>query len=66
MGSFFDILNADYEPSEDYSLTAEDVREIRRLYALGSVRQVDLADEYGVTQPTISRIVNRKRRKGVE
>lgn len=34
-----------------------DVREIRRRYALGGVRQVDLASEFGIAQTKISAIV---------
>lgn len=47
-------------------LSESDVEDIRAAYASGAIRQVDLADQYGVSQPYISRIVNRKRRKGVE
>ena len=66
MSAIFDALNVDYDPDEKFPLTAEDVRQIRRLYAVGGIRQVDLAEEFGVTQPTVSKIVNRKRRKGVQ
>lgn len=41
-------------------LTADQVDEIRRRYIPGKVRQQDLADEYGVTQPEISAVVLRK------
>jgi hypothetical protein len=66
--SIFDALN-DGPPYVtgalvlDGRLPDEDVAEIRRLYATGSYRQVDLADQFGVCQPEISRIVNNKRRK---
>lgn len=40
-------------------LIAEQVREIRDLYAAGA-RQVDLATDYGVTQAYISQVVRRK------
>lgn len=40
-------------------LTEENVREIRKLYATGQYRQVDLADRFGVTQVLISKIVRR-------
>jgi DNA-binding MarR family transcriptional regulator len=58
--------DADGEAVLREELTPEEIREIRALYAGGAYRQVDLAEEYGVSQPYISRIVNRKRRKGVE
>ena len=45
-------------------LTDEQVREIRRLYASG-VKQKDLVVMFGVTQPAISQIVNRKSHKHV-
>lgn len=38
-------------------LNNEQVREIRRRYSQGGIRQKDLAAEYGVTQPVISYIV---------
>lgn len=38
-------------------LTWEQVQEMRRTYARGGVRQVDLADEYGVNQSNVSQIV---------
>jgi hypothetical protein len=41
-------------------LTANDVREIRRLYA-EKARQVDLAAQFGINQTTVSQIVCRKR-----
>src|SRR5690625_2191669 len=41
-------------------LTEDDVREIRRRYSSGGLRQVDLAKEYGVTQVQISAIVRRQ------
>lgn len=40
-------------------LNSEKVREIRRLSAAG-MRQVDLADRFGITQPNISKIVRRE------
>ena len=39
-------------------LSMEDIRQIRRQYNVGRLRQIDLAVEYGVSRPTISRIVN--------
>ena len=41
-------------------LTVNQVVEIRTRYALGGVRQVDLAAEYGVDQANVSAIVLRK------
>ena len=41
-------------------LSAEEVADIRDRYASGSVRQVDLATEYGVKQAHISAIILRK------
>ncbi len=41
-------------------LTAADAVAIRREYALGGVRQVDLARKYGVGQAAISRVVLRQ------
>lgn len=42
-------------------LTEQSVREIRRRYAAGSVRQKDLAAEFGVGVSTIGDIVKRKK-----
>lgn len=41
-------------------LTPEEVTKIRDLYERGGVTHADLAAEYGVSGPTIGRIVNRK------
>lgn len=41
-------------------LTPEQVREIRATYDAGSVRQVDLAKQYGVSQRAISLVVRRE------
>lgn len=65
MADLYDALVGDFEP-EDIGLSDDDVREIRAAYATGIVRQVDLAEQYGVCQPEISRIVNRKRRGTVQ
>lgn len=65
MSDLYDALVGDFEP-EDIGLSDDDVREIRKLYATGNIRQVDLAEQYGVCQPEISRIVNRKRRGTVQ
>jgi len=40
-------------------VSAEDVLEIRRLYAAGGWRQVDLAKKFGLKQPQVSSIVRR-------
>lgn len=39
-------------------LTPESVAVIRAIYALGGVRQVDLANDYGVTQTCISHAIS--------
>ena len=39
-------------------LTHDDIRQIRKRYNAGGVRQSDLAVEYGMTRTNISRIVN--------
>jgi hypothetical protein len=41
-------------------LTAERVREIRERYALGGVRQCDLAAEFGVSQGAVSLLIRRQ------
>lgn len=41
-------------------LTEEEVLEIRELYAAGGMTQQELADEFGVSNPTISYITRRK------
>lgn len=45
-------------------ITEAEVRRIRELYATG-LRQVDIADRFGLTQSTISAIVTRRLWKGV-
>lgn len=47
-------------------LTADDVREMRRLYEAGGVSQQQLADRYGIGQVHVGRIVNRQRWRHVE
>jgi hypothetical protein len=42
------------------SLTESQVQEIRLRYSTGGIRQIDLADEFGVNQATISQVVLRK------
>lgn len=44
-------------------LTDGEVEEIRIRYAAGGIRQQDLADEYGVHNAFVSRLVNGKRRE---
>lgn len=61
--SLLEALMGEYEPEDQFPLVAEDVAEIRRLYATGKVKQVELAAEYGVSQPQISKIVNHKQWK---
>jgi len=51
---------------EQGHLTAEDVREIRRLYRDQDRKQTALAEQFGVSQGQISRIINRKRWAGVQ
>lgn len=41
-------------------LADDQVREIRCRYAHGGIRQADLAQEYGITQGTVGKIVNRR------
>lgn len=48
-----------------HKVSDEQVREIRARYALGGVTKKDLANEYGVTQTTISFITLRKTRISV-
>lgn len=54
---------ADGEAAAAAKLTSEQVAAIRALYAPGVVTLQVLADEYGVSKPTISRIINGKRWK---
>ena len=48
------------EKNSHAKLTEADIREIREDYASGKVSQSKLAEEYEVTQATISSIVLRK------
>lgn len=41
-------------------ITEEDAAEIRKIYAKGRIRQVDIADIYGITQQVVSKIINFK------
>jgi hypothetical protein len=47
-------------PNRRPRLTEDDVREIRADYAAGRWGVNDLADIYGVTQPTMSAVVHRR------
>lgn len=49
------------EAHHNAKLTADDAGEIRRRYALGGITQRELAEEFSVPQPAISRIIHRKR-----
>lgn len=58
------LSGPDFEaPAQRYKLTDEDATEIRRLYATQGWLQKQLAREFGVSQPQISKIVNNKQRK---
>ncbi|MBL7132878.1 MAG: HNH endonuclease [Phycisphaerae bacterium] len=48
------------EASGAAKLTAESVRGIRRLYAVGAANQYELAARFGVSQPAIGMIVRRR------
>ncbi len=48
------------EASGTAKLTAQAVREIRRLYAAGAANQYELAARFGVSQPAIGMIVRRR------
>ena len=45
------------EKNHNAKVTREQVEDIREWYATGNISQKDLADEYGLTQATVSRIV---------
>ena len=49
------------EDSGTAKLTGEQVLEIRSRYAAGGVRQIDLADEFGIGRATIGKIVRGER-----
>lgn len=63
--SILEALTAAYEPVADKrkKLSSADVANIRSRYrrGRGGPTQVELAEEFGVTQPQISKIVNGKR-----
>jgi hypothetical protein len=46
------------------ALTGAQESEVRRRYALGSISQAQLAREFGISQPTISRIILQQRGHG--
>lgn len=52
------------ELSGTHKLTTMQVEEIRECYRMGLIRQWQLAKKYGVTQQTISKIVNYQRWEG--
>jgi hypothetical protein len=47
-------------------MTADQVGELRKLYASGGVSQSELARRYGIKQPTVNQIVNLRSWKHVE
>lgn len=58
------LKDSEYEPEpRRYKLDLDQAAEIRALYATGVYKQVELAREYGVSQPQISKIVNNKQRR---
>lgn len=65
VSGIFEALAGEYEvlPDSRYKLSEGDVRDIRTMYASGVWRQAEIAEQYGVTQPQISKIVNKKRWK---
>ncbi len=58
-------INPKGEEHHLVKLTDLDVVEIRRLYESGELNQMKLAEKYNVRQPTISRIIHRKRWKHI-
>lgn len=54
------------ERSGSAKLTADDVKQIRALYAVGGISQTALARQFGVKQTTIWNIIRRERWKHVE
>lgn len=54
------------ESNNHAKLTADDVREIRKINAKTSVTHSELAEQFGVNSSTITRIVNRETRDHVE
>ncbi len=65
VSSIFEALQGEYEvlPDSRYKLSEGDVRDIRTMYASGAWKQAEIAEQYEVTQPQISKIVNNKRWK---
>lgn len=47
-------------------LSDGEVHEMRELYASGRIKQIELAQKYGIAQSTISYILNRKAWKHIE
>ena len=54
------------ESHHNTAITADDVREMRRLYATGKYKQQEIAERYGVSRSTVTEIVNRKRWKHID
>ncbi len=65
VSGIFEALAGEYEvlPDSRYKLSEGDVRDIRAMYASGAWKQAEIAEQYKVTQPQISKIVNNKRWK---
>jgi antitoxin component HigA of HigAB toxin-antitoxin module len=47
-------------------ITPTIVKKIRKLYASGEYRQIDLADQFGLSRPQVSQIINRRSWSHVE
>lgn len=64
-GEYIAAVKAAFPPGTHNraKLTSEEVDEIRDLYAQGYMLQKELAREFGISQPEVSRIVNKKRWK---
>lgn len=64
--SFLEALSGEFEPSryERRKLSFADAETIRKRYATGRIKQSELAAEYNITQPQVSKIVKRKQWKG--
>lgn len=54
------------EKNNNAALTAEKVREIRRLWASGKYRQTEIGRRFGVTASAVSCVVTRKNWAHVE
>lgn len=62
--SLYEALLGDYTPTPalkgNRKLDKQDVYDIRQLYHECGWKQVELAEQFGVSQPQISKIVNEK------